>query len=61
VGLLVTSSLPYLFLGIGLVGERIKTLKTEGDKIKAQMGSKTATNDNALGKIMLAFEAKQNS
>lgn len=45
-----------LFLGIGLVGERIKTLKAEGEKIKAQMANKTASNDNPLGKIMLAFE-----
>ncbi len=45
-----------LFLGIGLVIERVKTLKEEGDKIKNQMGNSTASNDNALGKIMLAFE-----
>ncbi len=45
-----------LFLGIGLVLERVKTLKEEGDKIKKQMGNSTASNDNALGKIMLAFE-----
>lgn len=45
-----------LFLGIALVGERMKTLKTEGDKIRAQMNSKTASSDNALGQIMLAYE-----
>ncbi len=48
-----------LFLGIGLVIERIKTLKTEGDKIKAQMGNPNASEDNALGKIMMAYEANK--
>ncbi len=48
-----------LFLGIGLVIERIKTLRTEGEKIKAQMGSKTGSDDNALGKIMLAYESNK--
>src|SRR5690606_30815364 len=43
-----------MFIGIGIVIERMKTLKTEGDKIKAQMTNSTASNDNALGKIMLA-------
>ena len=50
-----------LFLGIGLVVERVKTLKAEGDKIKAQMTSKTASSDNALGKIMLAFEQNKSA
>ncbi len=50
-----------LFLGIGLVGERIKTLKTEGDKIMAQMNNKTASDDNALGKIMLAYESNKSA
>ncbi len=50
-----------LFIGVGLVIERIKTLKTEGDKIKAQMTSKTATNDNALGQIMMAYEANKSA
>lgn len=50
-----------LFLGIGLVAERFKALKTEGDKIRAQMKSATASGDNALGKIMLAFEKNKNS
>lgn len=50
-----------LFLGIGLVAERIKTLKTEGEKIKAQMGNSTASGDNALGQIMLAFESNKNA
>ncbi|MCJ8275647.1 MAG: MotA/TolQ/ExbB proton channel family protein [Bdellovibrionales bacterium] len=48
-----------LFVGIGLVIERVKTLKTEGDKIKAQMGNTTPSDDNALGKIMLAFESNK--
>jgi biopolymer transport protein ExbB len=48
-----------LFLGIGLVIERIKTLKTEGDKIKAQMTSTTANTDNALGQIMQAYESNK--
>lgn len=48
-----------LFLGIGLVVERIKTLKTEGDKIKAQMSNPNGSNDNALGQIMLAYEANK--
>ncbi len=48
-----------LFLGIGLVIERIKTLKTEGDKIKAQMTTTTANGDNALGKIMMAYESNK--
>ena len=50
-----------LFVGIGLVIERVKTLKTEGDKIKAQMSSSTASADNALGTIMLAFESNKNA
>ncbi len=48
-----------LFLGIGLVIERIKTLKTEGDKIKAQMGNPKASDDNALGKVMMAYESNK--
>jgi biopolymer transport protein ExbB len=50
-----------LFLGIGLVIERLKALKTEGDKIRAQMKSPVASADNALGKIMLAFEQNKNA
>jgi len=50
-----------LFLGVGLVAERFKSLKTEGDKIRAQMKSTTASGDNALGKIMLAYEKNKNS
>ena len=50
-----------LFLGIALVFERIKTLRTEGDKIKAQMSNSTASADNALGQIMLAFEENKNA
>ena len=50
-----------LFLGIGLVIERVKTLKEEGEKIKAQMGSKTASADNALGKIMMAYESNKSA
>ena len=46
-------------LGLGLVAERIKTLKTEGDKIKAQMKNQTPCDDNALGLIMLAYKAHQ--
>lgn len=50
-----------LFLGVGLVIERVKTLKQEGDKIKAQLSSATASSDNALGKIMMAYEANKNA
>ena len=50
-----------LFLGIAMVVERIKTLKEEGDKIKAQLSSSTASGDNALGKIMLAYEQNKTS
>ncbi len=45
-----------LFLGMGLVGERFKTLKEEGEKIKAQMTNKTPSADNPLGVILLAYE-----
>lgn len=44
-----------LFLGLGLVIERILTLRKEGDKIRTQMNTEVASEDNALGKIMKCY------
>lgn len=48
-----------MFLGFGLVVERIRTLNREGAKIKAQLKSKTASSDNALGQIMMVYESNK--
>lgn len=50
-----------LFLGLILVAERLKTLKTEGDKIRAQMNSKSPSSDNALGVVLMAYEENKNA
>ena len=50
-----------LFIGLGLVVERIRTLRTEEEKVKTQMDDSTASDDNALGRIMLAFEKNQSA
>ena len=50
-----------LFIGLGLVIERIRTLGREEEKVKTQMDDPTASDDNALGRIMLAFEKNQSA
>ncbi len=50
-----------LLLGLGLVVERIKTLKEEGKKITAQMNQKEISKDNSLGRIMLTFEENKSA
>jgi len=50
-----------LFLGIGLVIERIVTLRKEGEKIHAQMSSDVISEDNALGKIMACYNENKSA
>ena len=45
-----------LFVGLGLTAERFIALRKEGAKIKEQLQSGTAVDDNPLGRIMLLFE-----
>lgn len=50
-----------MVLATAIVVERLRTLKREGDKIKAQMKNPVPNPDNALGQIMIAFEKNKNA
>ena len=50
-----------LFVGLGLVFERIKTLQEEGKKITNQISRKEVSRDNSLGRIMLTFEENKSA
>lgn len=53
--------LSILLLGLVLVGERLFVLLKEGKKIKAQLSSDEASEDNALGALMKTFSLYKSS
>lgn len=50
-----------MVLATAIVVERMRTLKREGDKIKAQMNNPVPNPDNALGRIMIAYDKNKNA
>ena len=49
-----------LFIGLIIVGERLLTLKKEGDKIKQQLASSDIKTDNPIGLLMQVFNQYKN-
>jgi biopolymer transport protein ExbB len=49
-----------LFVGLVMVAERLFTLSKEGKKIKEQLSTGNASDDNALGRLMKIYESFKN-